>query len=100
MEELYMKMNENYETEQRLLMDKISVLKADMEKPKNKTEEIIKFVSLVDKYSDIKELIPEIVRAFIDKVLIYEKQKVDGHYRHMIEIMYNFIGAVEISDFD
>ncbi len=47
-----MKMSENYETEQRLLTDKVSVLKADMEKSKNKTEEIVKFVSLVDKYSD------------------------------------------------
>lgn len=99
-EERYMKMSENYETEQRLLTDKVSVLKADMEKSKNKTEEIIKFVSLVDKYSDFKELTPEILRAFIDKVLIYEKQKVDGHYRHAIEIIYNFVGAVEIPDFD
>ncbi|MBR1868039.1 MAG: recombinase family protein, partial [Clostridia bacterium] len=99
-EERYMKMSENYETEQRLLTDKVSVLKTDMEKSKNKTEEIIKFVSLVDKYSDFKELTPEILRAFIDKVLIYEKQKVDGHYRHTIEIIYNFIGAVEIPDFD
>ena len=99
-EERYMKMSENYETEQRLLTDKVSVLKADMEKSKNKTEEIIKFVSLVDKYSDFKELTPEILRAFIDKVLIYEKQKVDGGYIHTIEIMYNFVGTVEIPDFD
>ena len=71
-----------------------------MEKSKNKTEEIIKFVSLVDKYSDFKELTPEILRAFIDKVLIYEKQKVDWYYKHTIEIIYNFVGAVEIPDFD
>ncbi|MBQ9510162.1 MAG: DUF4368 domain-containing protein [Clostridia bacterium] len=99
-EECYMKMSENYETEQRSLTDKVSVLKADMEKSMNKTEEIIKFVSFVNKYSDFKELTPEILRAFIDKVLIYEKQKVDGHYRHTIEIIYNFVGAVEIPDFD
>ncbi|MBO4252105.1 MAG: DUF4368 domain-containing protein [Clostridia bacterium] len=43
---------------------------------------------------------PKILRAFIDKVLIYEKQKVDGHIRHTIEIIYNFVGAVEIPDFD
>jgi len=30
----------------------------------------------------------------------YEKQKVDGHIRHTIEIIYNFVGAVEIPDFD
>lgn len=36
----------------------------------------------------------------IDKALIHEKQKVDGHYRHTIEIVYNFVGAVEHPDFD
>ena len=71
-----------------------------MKRNRCKMDEILKFLSIVDKYSDFKELTPEILRAFIDKVLIYEKQKVDGHYRHTIEIMYNFIGAVEIPDFD
>ena len=56
--------------------------------------------SLEDKYSDFEELTPENLRAFIDNVLIYEKQKVDGHYKHTIEIIYNFVGAVEIPDFD
>ena len=51
-------------------------------------------------YSNFEKLTPEILRAFIDKVLIYEKQKVDGHIRHTIVIIYNFVGAVEIPDFD
>ena len=54
----------------------------------------------LERYSDFEELTPEILRAFIDNVLIYEKQKVDGHIRHTIEIIYNFVGAVEIPDFD
>ena len=99
-EERYLKMSENYENEQRLLTEKVSLLKADIEKSKSKSDDISKFVSLVDKYSDFKELTPEILRAFIDKVLIYEKQKVDGYYKHTIEIIYNFVGAVEIPDFD
>ena len=99
-EERYLKMSENYENEQRLLTGKVSILKADIEKSKSKSDDISKFVSLVDKYSDFEELTPEILRAFIDKVLIYEKQKIDGYYKHTIEIIYNFVGAVEIPDFD
>ncbi|MBE6529149.1 MAG: hypothetical protein E7680_00910 [Ruminococcaceae bacterium] len=34
------------------------------------------------------------------KVLIYEKEKIDGYYKHTIEIIYNFVGVVEIPDFD
>ena len=99
-EERYLKMSENYENEQRLLVEKVNLLKADIEKSKRKSNDISKFVSLVDKYSDFKELTPEIMRAFIDKVLIYEKEKIDGYYKHTIEIIYNFVGAVEIPDFD
>ncbi len=99
-EERYLKMSENYENEQGLLIGKVSILKTDIEKSKNKTDNITKFVSLVDKYSDFEELTPEILRAFIDKVLIYEKEKIDGYYKHTIEIIYNFVGAVEIPDFD
>ena len=99
-EERYMKMSENYESEQETLTTKVNMLKAGIEKNKSKTNDIVQFVSLVDKYSNFEELTPEILRAFIDKVLIYEKQKVDGHIRHTIEIIYNFVGAVEIPDFD
>ncbi|MBP5466961.1 MAG: recombinase family protein [Clostridia bacterium] len=99
-EERYLKMSENYEDEQRLLIGKVNLLKTNIEKSKRKSDDISKFVSLVDKYSDFKELNPEILRAFIDKVLIYEKEKVDGYYKHTIEIIYNFVGAVEIPDFD
>ena len=31
---------------------------------------------------------------------VYEKQKVDGHIRHTIEIVYNFVEVIELPDFD
>ena len=34
-----------------------------------------------------------------DKVYIYEKQKVDGHYTHTVEIIYNLVGAIDLPDF-
>ena len=50
--------------------------------------------------SKIREIEVEILRAFVDKIIIYEKQKVDGHIRHTIEIVYNFVEAIELPDFD
>ena len=99
-EERYMKMSESYEDEQKSLSVNLGILKNEVEQNRSKTNNISQFISFVDKYSDFEELTPEILRAFIDKVLIYEKQKVDGHYKHTIEIIYNFVGAVEIPDFD
>ena len=99
-EERYFKMSENYEVEQTELKSRVEKLKGSVQHSKNQMNEILKFLAIVEKYSDFKELTPEILRAFVDKVLIHEKQKIDGHYRHTIEIIYNFVGAVEIPDFD
>ena len=99
-EDRFLKMSENYESEQAELKEKAEKLKGSIQHSKNQMDDILKFLAIVDKYSDFQELTPEILRAFIDKVLIHEKQKVDGHYRHTIEIIYNFVGAVEHPNFD
>ena len=57
-------------------------------------------MAIVRRYSDFEELTPEILRAFADKIIIYEKQRVDGRIRHTIEIVYNFVEAIELPDFD
>ena len=36
----------------------------------------------------------EYLKAF-DKVIVHEKTKVDGHYRQTVEIVYNFVGAID-----
>ena len=33
--------------------------------------------------------------APIEKVVVHEKTKVDGHYRQTVEIFYNFVGAID-----
>ena len=34
------------------------------------------------------------------RVIIREKIKIDGHYAHAIEIIYNFVGAIDLPNFD
>lgn len=99
-EERYIKMSDNYETEQKELTEKVKILKAEIEKAQTKYDNIQKFMAIVKRYSDFEELTPEILRAFVDKIIIYEKQKIDGHIRHTIEIVYNFVEAIELPDFD
>ena len=99
-EERYIKMSDNYEVEQKELTEKVKTLKAEIEKAQTKYDNIQKFMAIVKRYSDFEELTPEILRAFVDKIIIYEKQKVDGHIRYTIEIVYNFVEAIELPDFD
>ena len=51
--------------------------------------------NVMHKYSSFEELTPEILRSFIDKVIVHEKTKVDGHYRQTVEIVYNSVGAID-----
>ncbi len=57
-------------------------------------------MAIVKRYSDFEEITPEILRAFVDKVIIHEKVKVNGHYVNTIEIIYNFVEAIDLPDFD
>ena len=98
-EERYLKLSDTYETEQAELTAKAQTLKAEIEKDKKEKDEILDFLCLVEKYSSIEELTPEIIRSFVDRIIVHEKRKENGHYRQEVEIVYNFIGAVEIPDF-
>lgn len=99
-EERYIKMSDNYEAEQKALTERLNYLKAEIEKAKTQYDNIQRFMAIVKKYSDFDEITPEILRAFVDKVIIHEKVKVDGHYVHTIEIIYNFVEAIDLPDFD
>lgn len=61
---------------------------------------ILVFMMLIYKYSNFKELTPEFLRSFIDKVIVHEKTQVNGHYRQTVEIIYNFVGAIVPTFFD
>ena len=50
---------------------------------------------LIYKYNSFEELTPEILCAFIEKVVVHEKTKGNGHYRQTVEIFYNFVGAID-----
>ncbi len=61
---------------------------------------ILVFMMLIYKYSNFEELTPEILCSFIDKVIVHEKTQVNGHYRQIVEIIYNFVGAIVPTFFD
>ena len=94
-EERYLKMSDTYEAEQLTLNARVKTLKSEIEKAKEQSDKILNFMILIHKYSNFEDLTPEILRSFIDKVIVHEKTKVDGHYRQTVEIIYNFVGAID-----
>ena len=94
-EERYLKMSDTYETEQAGLKERVKTLKSEIAKAKEDDDKILDFMMLIYKYNSFEELTPEILRAFIEKVVVHERTKVDGHYRQTVEIFYNFVGAID-----
>ena len=54
------------------------------------------FIALAKKYTDIRELSPELLRLFIRKIVVHEKDvKWSKHPRQTVEIHYSDIGCVD-----
>ena len=94
-EERYLKMSDTYETDQAGLKERVKPLKSEIAKAKEDDDKILDFMMLIYKYNGFEKLMPEILRAFIEKVVVHERTKVDGHYRQTVEIFYNFVGAID-----
>ncbi|CAD2076025.1 hypothetical protein JEOAER750_01347 [Jeotgalicoccus aerolatus] len=48
------------------------------------------------KHTEISTINPELIREFVDKIIVYQAEKVDGKQEQRIKIYYNCIGAIEI----
>ena len=52
------------------------------------------FLALVKKYTDVQELTAEIIREFVEKIYVYQAEKVDGHRVQKIKVIWNYIGEL------
>lgn len=54
------------------------------------------FISLAKRYTDIQELTLELLRLFIRKIMIHEKDVKWGKHTQQVESHYNGSGCVEL----
>lgn len=94
-DERFATMSANYEAEQKALKESLVQLKADIEMQNDKTENVSEFVKKVRRYTDIRELTPDIVNEFIDYIMVSKKQMIDGKTVYPIDIYYSGIGIID-----
>ena len=90
----FAKMAQSYEEEQSTLTERVKVLREELAKAKENSDCISKLIRLVKKYTEITELTPQIVREFIEKVVVHQAEQVNGKKTQAVEIIYNGIGAI------
>ena len=93
-DERFRKLFKEYEEEQSTLKQRIQELHTILTIAKEQSDKNNRFMRTIRKYTEITELTPEIVREFIEKVIVHEKQKVDGHRTQTVEIIYNCVGVI------
>jgi hypothetical protein len=88
----YVQMSNRFEDEQSKLKESVNEMSSELAKYKLTTDETEKFTSVIDKYTDIKELDDIIINEFIDKIFVHHKEDIDGKTFQQVEIYYKFVG--------
>lgn len=90
----------SYEDEGNELKTKIQEFKNALASSVQEEEKLSKFLKVVKSYTKIEELTPEILNSFIEKIYIGETEKYDGRKMQEVEIIYKFIGAINLPQYN
>lgn len=93
-EERYVSMNSNYENEFYELTERVKQLKTEIETADQSYVNALSFVDIVEKYVDIQELNARILNELIEKIVVHEKEIINGEKYQTVEIYYKFIGLM------
>ena len=96
-DERFMKMSKGYEDEQHTLQAEADEIQSELQQEEKKSVDVKRFLAIVKKYTDLTELTPEILREFIDKIIVHAPDKSSGRRLQEIEIIYNHIGEFDRS---
>jgi len=99
-EERFLQLGAKYDEEQNALRQRIRHLRKIVQDEKLHEMNADGFLALVRKYTDIDELSPEILREFIDKVVVHHRQKEQGVMTQRVEIHFKMIGHVVLPTLD
>lgn len=97
-DERFQKLSTDYEKEQHQLQDVAIALRDEIEVEERKSANVERFLSVVERYTEIPELTPCILHEFIEKIVVHAASDPKGKNRTQeIDIYYKGIGALEVS---
>lgn len=94
--ERFLKLSTDYEAEQRELTEQVKTWREVVEIFEQDRSDFDSFAAIVRKYVGIRELTPTIVNEFVKKIIVHAPDKSSGHRRQKIELVWNFIGEVNL----
>ena len=94
--ERFLKLSADYEAEQKELTEQVKAWRDTVETFEQDQADFASFATIVRKYVGIRELTPTIVNEFVKKIIVHAPDKSSGHRRQKIELVWNFIGEVNL----
>ncbi|MCI2046222.1 MAG: DUF4368 domain-containing protein [Faecalibacterium sp.] len=94
--EQFQMLTQGYAAEKQELSTRAATLDNEISTQQDKLLNADRFLAIVDKYTDIRELTPEIVREFIDRIVVHERSEPykKKNYTQEVEVYFNFVGKV------
>lgn len=92
----FAKMSRRYEDEQKELAEKIKKLRSEIEKQSRRSMTTDMFIGLVRKYTRARKLTPRMLNELIEKIEVFNAEKIDGVWEQRLRIHYNCVGTIEI----
>ena len=92
----FAKMSRRYEEEQKELSEKIKKLRSEIEKQNSRAASTDMFVSIVRKYTRARKLTPRMLNELVEKIEVYNADKIDGEWVQRLRIHYNCVGEMNI----
>ena len=89
----------SYEDEGIDLKMKIQELQNALASSIQDEEKLSKFLKVVKSYTEIRELTPEILNSFVERIYIGETERYDGRKMQEVEIIYKFVGAINLPQY-
>jgi len=95
-ESRFKQLSQDYENEQIELQQQTETIRAELEQFDNDNIKVDKFMELVRKYTDFSELTPAMLTEFIDKVIVFNPEKINGVREQRVDIYLNYVGMFEV----
>ena len=92
----FAKMSRRYEDEQKELAEKIKKLRSEIEKQSSRSMTTDMFIGLVRKYTRARKLTPRMLNELIEKIEVFNAEKIAGVWEQRLRIHYNCVGTIEI----
>ena len=93
-EKQYLDFSARYRKEQDEISQRLDGLKEQFDREQESRENIDRFTAVVDKYTDITELNAPMLNQYIEKIVVYDAEKVNGKRTQRVDIYYRFIGKI------